>query len=60
MSLQVLVHNEHRQANFPVVLGNLVHPQNAQGAKYTTADNHLKGLQTAGGNEMVMNDAKGA
>ena len=41
------------------MLGNLFHPQNAQGAKYTTADNHLKGLQTAGGNKVVMSDKKG-
>ena len=56
---QVLVGYEQSQAEFPVVLGNLFHPQNPQQAKYTTADNHLKGLQTAGGNKMVMSDKKG-
>ena len=56
---QVLVGYEQNQADFPVVLGNLFHPQNKQGAKYTTADNHLKGLQTAGGNKVVMSDKKG-
>ncbi|GAA4037563.1 phage baseplate assembly protein V [Hymenobacter glaciei] len=56
---QVLVGYEQNQANFPVVLGNLFHPQNPQQAKYTTADNHLKGLQTAGGNKVVMSDKKG-
>ena len=56
---QVLVGYEQNQANFPVVLGNLFHPQNPQQAKYTTPNNHLKGLQTAGGNKVVMNDAAG-
>ena len=57
---QVLVGYEHGLAEFPVVLGNLFHPQNAQSAKYTTAQNHLKGLQTAGGNKFVMADTAGA
>ena len=56
---QVLVGYEQGQAELPVVLGNLFHPQNPQQAKYTTADNHLKGLQTAGGNKVVMSDKKG-
>nr|GFC80810.1 hypothetical protein [Tanacetum cinerariifolium] len=47
---QVLVGYEHGLAEFPVVLGNLFHPQNKQQAKYTTPQNQLKGLQTAGGN----------
>ena len=41
---QVLVGYEHGLAEFPVVLGNLFHPQNQQKAKYTTDANHLKGL----------------
>ena len=57
---QVLVSYEHGRPEFPVVVGNLFHPQNKQGAKYTTEGNHLKGLQTAGGNKFVMNDTKGA
>ncbi|MGI4887028.1 MAG: type VI secretion system Vgr family protein [Janthinobacterium lividum] len=57
---QVLVGYEHGLAEFPVVLGNLFHANNPQGAKYTTDVNHLKGLQTAGGNKFVMSDAKGA
>ena len=56
---QVLIGYEHSAPDFPVVLGNLFHPQNPQKAKYTTADNHLKGLQTAGGNKVVMSDKKG-
>ncbi|WP_052733126.1 type VI secretion system Vgr family protein [Hymenobacter terrenus] len=57
---QVLVGYEHGLAEFPVVLGNLFHPQNPQSAKYTTPNNQLKGLQTAGGNKFVMVDTKGA
>ena len=57
---QVLVGYEHGRAEMPVVLGNLFHPQNAQGATYTTAGNSLKGLQTAGGNKVVMSDVAGA
>ncbi|MDJ0367932.1 type VI secretion system Vgr family protein [Hymenobacter sp. H14-R3] len=57
---QVLVGYEQGLAAFPVVLGNLFHPQNPQKAKYSTPNNHLKGLQTAGGNKVVMNDSKGA
>jgi type VI secretion system secreted protein VgrG len=57
---QVLVGYEHGGADFPVVLGNLFHPQNPQSAKYTTPQNHLKGLQTAGGNKFVMADTAGA
>ena len=56
---QVLIGYEHSAPDFPVVLGNLFHPLNPQKAKYTTADNHLKGLQTAGGNKVVMSDKKG-
>ena len=56
---QVLVSYEHGRPDAPVVLGNLFHPQNAQQAKYSTAENHLKGLQTAGGNKVVMSDKKG-
>lgn len=57
---QVLVGYEHGLAEFPVVLGNLFHPHNPQQAKYTTPQNHLKGLQTAGGNKLVLNDTKDA
>jgi len=57
---QVLVGYEQGQAEFAVVLGNLFHPQNPQNATYTRANNHLKGLQTAGGNKFVMNDVAGA
>ena len=57
---QVLVGYEQGQAEFALVLGNLFHAQNPQGATYTRASNHLKGLQTAGGNKLVMNDVAGA
>jgi uncharacterized protein involved in type VI secretion and phage assembly len=57
---QVLVGYEHGLAEWPVVLGNVFHPHNAQGANYSTPSNHLKGLQTAGGNKLVMSDVQGA
>ncbi len=56
----MLVGYEQSQAEFPLVLGNLFHPQNPQQARYTTDQNHLKGLQTAGGNKLVLNDTQGA
>jgi type VI secretion system secreted protein VgrG len=56
---QVLVSYEHGLADLPVVVGNVFHPQNKQGAKYSPASNHLKGLQTAGGNKFVMGDKPG-
>jgi type VI secretion system secreted protein VgrG len=56
---QVLVGYEQNRAEMPVVLGNMVHSQNKQNAFYSPADNHLKGLQTAGGNKFVMTDTKG-
>jgi type VI secretion system secreted protein VgrG len=56
---QVLVAYEHNRAEQPLVLGNLFHPHNKQGAKYSPPQNHLKGLQTAGGNKVVMSDKKG-
>jgi type VI secretion system secreted protein VgrG len=56
---QVLVGYENNRAEQPLILGNLFHPQNQQGAKYSTEANHLKGLQTAGGNKVVMSDKKG-
>ena len=56
---QVLVGYEHGLAEFPLVLGNLFHASNQQGAKYSTENNHLKGIQTAGGNKVVMSDKKG-
>ena len=57
---QVLVGYEQGLAEFPVVLGNLFHAQNPQQASYTRPDNQLKGLQTAGGNKIVMSDVAGA
>lgn len=57
---QVLVGYEQGQAEFALVLGNLFHPQNPQNARYSRPNNHLKGLQTAGGNKFVMNDVAGA
>jgi uncharacterized protein involved in type VI secretion and phage assembly len=56
---QVLVSYEHGRPDFPVVVGNLFHPQNKQGTKYSPPSNNLKGLQTAGGNKVVMADTKG-
>jgi type VI secretion system secreted protein VgrG len=56
---QVLVGYENNRAEQPLILGNLFHPQNKQSAKYSTPENHLKGLQTAGGNKVVMSDKKG-
>jgi uncharacterized protein involved in type VI secretion and phage assembly len=53
------MHYEHHRAEQPMVLGNLFHAQNKQNAKYTTPLNHLKGMQTAGGNKFVMTDTKG-
>ena len=55
---QLLVGYEQGLAELPVGLGNLFHAQNKQGASYTTAQNQLKGLQTAGGNKLVLNDTK--
>ena len=55
---QVLIGYEQSSPDFPVALGNLFHARNKQGAHYTTAGNHIKGLQTAGGNKMVLNDTK--
>ncbi|MBX0289486.1 phage baseplate assembly protein V [Hymenobacter sp. HSC-4F20] len=56
---QVLVGYEHNRAEQPLILGNLFHPSNKQGAKYTNPQNNLKGLQTAGGNKFVMTDTAG-
>jgi len=56
---QVLVTYEHNLAEQPLVLGNLFHANNKQKAKYTNEGNHLKGMQTAGGNKVVMSDKKG-
>ncbi len=55
---QVLVGYEQQQAELPVVLGNLFHPKNPDKATYTRPQNHLKGLQTAGGNKLVLDDTK--
>ena len=57
---QVLVGYEQGGPEFPVVLGNLFHPKNPQGAKYTYPQNNLKGMQTAGGNKVVMSEVAGA
>jgi type VI secretion system secreted protein VgrG len=56
---QVLVSYEHGLAELPVVVGNVFHPQNKQGTKYSPPSNNLKGLQTAGGNKFVMADTQG-
>ena len=56
---QVLVGYEQGRAEFPVVLGNLFHEKNPQQASYTRANNNLKGMQTAGGNKFVMQEADG-
>jgi uncharacterized protein involved in type VI secretion and phage assembly len=57
---QVLIGYEHGLAEFPVALGNLFHPQNKQNKAYSPPSNHLKGLQTAGGNKFVMSEVAGA
>ena len=57
---QVLVGYEQGLAEFPVVLGNLFHPSNKQKASYSPPHNNLKGIQTAGGNKVVMSDVAGA
>ena len=57
---QVLVAYQGSLAEQPFVLGNLFHAHNPQGAKYSPAQNNLKGIQTAGGNKVVMQEAKGA
>jgi type VI secretion system secreted protein VgrG len=56
---QVLVNYEHGLADMPVVAGNVFHPQNKQGTKYSPPSNNLKGMQTAGGNKFVMADTQG-
>jgi type VI secretion system secreted protein VgrG len=56
---QVLVNYEHGLPEFPVVVGNVFHPQNKQGTKYSPPSNNLKGMQTAGGNKFVMADTAG-
>ena len=57
---QVLVGYEQGLAGFPVVLGNLFHPSNKQKASYSPPHNNLKGIQTAGGNKVVMSEVAGA
>ena len=57
---QVLVGHQGGLAEQPVVLGNLFHGDNQQQAKYSPDKNSLKGIQTAGGNKVVMQDAQGA
>ncbi|WP_209284502.1 hypothetical protein, partial [Escherichia coli] len=48
---------EYGLADMPVVVGNVFHLQNKQGAKYSPPNNHLKGFQTAGGNKFILDDA---
>ena len=57
---QVLVAYQGSLAEQPFVLGNLFHAKNPQGAKYSPAQNNLKGIQTAGGNKFVMSEVAGA
>ena len=57
---QVLVGYEQGGPDVPLVLGNLFHPQNPQSAKYTNPYNRLKGIQTAGGNKVVVSEVAGA
>ena len=57
---QVLVAYQGSLAEQPFVLGNLFHAHNPQGAKYSPAQNNLKGIQTAGGNKFVMSEVAGA
>ena len=57
---QVLVAYQGGLAEQPFVLGNLFHAHNPQGAKYSPAQNNLKGIQTAGGNKLVMSEVAGA
>ncbi|MBC8081719.1 MAG: hypothetical protein H7Z21_00780, partial [Hymenobacter sp.] len=56
---QVLVSYQHNQADQPLVQGNLFHAQNEQGAKYSHGKAPLKGIQTKGGNKLVMLDTPG-
>ena len=57
---QVLIGYQNGLAEQPFVLGNLFHANNKQGAKYSPAQNNLKGIQTAGGNKFVMSEVAGA
>jgi type VI secretion system secreted protein VgrG len=54
---QVPVNYEYGLPDMPVVVGNVFHSQNKQGAKYSPLNNHLKGFQTAGGKKFVLDDA---
>ncbi|MBC8085464.1 MAG: hypothetical protein H7Z21_19870 [Hymenobacter sp.] len=56
---QVLVGYESSLAEQPLVLGNLFHANNQQKASYSPASNGMKGIQTAGGNKVVMLDKQG-
>jgi len=56
---QVLIGYQGGLAEQPFVLGNMFHANNKQGAKYSPDGNLMKGLQTAGGNKVVMMDKKG-
>lgn len=56
---QVVVGYESSLAEQPFVLGNLFHSNNPQKTKYSAANNSLKGIQTAGGNKVVMQDKSG-
>jgi len=57
---QVLVNYEHGVPDLPVLVGNVFHPENKQGTKYSPPQNNLKGMQTAGGNKFVMSEVAGA
>ena len=56
---QVLVGYQSGLAEQPFVMGNMFHGNNKQGATYSPDKNSLKGIQTAGGNKVVMLDTKG-
>lgn len=57
---QVLVAYEDGAAEQPFVLGNMLHARNPQGASYSRAKNHVKGIQSKAGNKLTFNDMSGA
>ncbi|MDJ0364714.1 hypothetical protein QMK33_06080 [Hymenobacter sp. H14-R3] len=61
MGSQVLVGYEQGRAEFPVVLGNLFHARNPQGASYRhgPGGGEVKGIQTLAGNRLTFHDKKG-
>jgi len=57
---EVLVGYEQGRPEFPVVLGNLFYRKNEQNVKeYTSPQNHIKSIQTAGGNTITFGDEPG-